>query len=305
MLPAEIGNPNNNATFRSDCPAGTYPDRCSPIEDRVPYGNFIRNTYANANILQSTYHALTLKAEQRFSRGLQVLASFTYGRSIDQFSEIQNVAGAISSIAQYSHRFNLERGLANYDQTRRLALSWLYELPIGKGKPLLNHGGVANLVLGGWQANGILMLADGTPYTIGCFCGDRSQTGNIFNTQRMNTTGNPQPGDFHRTYERQFDTSVFVTPALGTLGTGGRNTLRSTGQRAMDLSIFKNFRIREGSELQFRSEFFNLPSSHFYSPRFPSTVPTSTNFGSLLPPGGDHGNLFNPRIIQFGLRLVF
>ncbi len=305
FLPPTPGNPNNSATFRSDCPAGTYPASCSPIQDRVPYGNFSRTTFALANMLQSVYHAMTFKAEQRFRGGIQVLGSFTWGRSIDQFSEIQNVGGALSSIAQYSHRFDMERGPSNFDQTRRLVLSWLWELPFGRGKPMLNHGGILNTIVGGWQVNGIAMLADGTPYTIGCFCGDRSQTGNIFNTEREDVTGNPLPNGFNRTYEKQFDTSVFATPALGTLGNLGRNTLRSTGQRALDMSFFKNFSLRERANLQFRSEFFNLPSSHFYSPLFPSTVPTSTNFGSLLPPGGDHGNLFNPRIIQFGLRLVF
>jgi hypothetical protein len=305
FLPSSPGNPNNSATYRSTCPAGTYPSTCSPVEDRVPYGNFAGNAFANANILQSHYNAMTLKAEQRFKGGVQVLASFTWSRSIDQFSEIQNVAGAVSSIAQYSHNFNLERGVSNFDQTRRTVLSWLWELPFGKGQAMLNRGGFTNSVLGGWQVNGIVMLADGTPFTVGCACGDRSQTGNIFNTERMNVTGNPLPSGFNRTYEREFDTSVFATPALGTLGNSGRNILRSTGQRALDMSFFKNFSLWEKSTLQFRAEIFNLPSSHFYSPLFPVTTPTATNFGSLIPVGGDHGNLFNPRIIQFGLKLLF
>src|SRR5579884_1097426 len=305
FLPPSPGNPNNSFTYRSNCPAGTYLSTCSPVEARVPYSNFASNAFANANILQSHYNALTLKAEQRFKQGIQVLASFTWSRSIDQFSEIQNVAGAVSSIAQYSHNFNLERGVSNFDQTRRVVLSWLWELPFGKGKSLLNHGGVVNALLGGWQINGIAMLADGTPFTVGCFCGDRSQTGNIFNTERMNITGNPLPSGFKRTYTHEFDTSVFVTPQLGTLGTGGRNILRSTGQRALDMSFFKDFPIRERASLQFRTEVFNLSSSHFYSPIFPVAVPTATNFGSIIPVGGDDGSLFNPRIIQFALKLLF
>jgi hypothetical protein len=63
---------------------------------------------------------------------------------------------------------------------------------------------------------------------------------------------------------------------------------------------------RSVSELPLNGrENFNLPSSHFYSPLFPVATPTATNFGSLTPVGGDHGNLFNPRIIQFGLKLLF
>jgi hypothetical protein len=305
VLPPEVGNPNHSATFKSQCPPGTYPDRCSPIQDRVPYKNFIRNTFANANILQSVHHALTAKVDKRFSNGLQGLVSFTWGRTIDQFSEIQNVGGAVSSIAQYAHRFDLERGPANFDQTRRLVMSWVYELPFGRGKPWMNRGGFLDRVLGGWQANGIATLADGTPFTVGCFCGDRSQTGNIFDTHRMNVTGNPLPKGFQRTLTRQFDTSVFVAPPLGVLGNAGRNILRSTGQRALDFSLFKNNRIGERVNLQFRAEFFNLFASNYYTPVFPVNNAQAPNFGSLLPIGGDEGNLYKARVVQLALRMTF
>jgi hypothetical protein len=316
VLPPETGNPNHGVTFRSDCPPGTYPDRCSPIQDRVRYRNFLRNAFANANILQSVYHAMTVKVDKRFSDGLSVLGSFTWSRAIDQFSEIQAVGGSVSSIAPYAHNMSLERGPSNFDQTRRLVISWVYELPVGRGKKFLNRGGIANHVFGGWQANGIVTVADGTPFTVGCFCGDRSQTGNIFNTQRPNVNGNPLPPGFRKSFEENitqwFDTSVFSLPTLGTLGTAGRNILRSTGQRATDFSAFKKFSIREGMELQFRSEFFNLFSSKFYFPLFPNNNFSDFNFGSFIakprpgqPPTQDAGIFFNPRVIQFALRLTF
>ncbi|MCC6589531.1 MAG: carboxypeptidase regulatory-like domain-containing protein [Bryobacterales bacterium] len=305
-LPTETGNANNSATFRSDCPAGTYPTRCSPIQDRVPYLNFARNSATNANILQAVYHAMTAKVEHRFSNGLQMLASFTYGKAIDQFSEIQNVGGAISSIAQYGRRFDLERALANYDQRRRLVMNWVYELPIGRGKALF--GGLnrpLDAVFGGWQVAGIVMLADGTPLTVGCFCGDRAQIGNTFNVHRMDQVKDPIPDSFEPTLTRQFDTTAFVTPALGMLGTSGRNTVLSTGQRAGDASASKSFRITESVKVQFRAEFYNLLASYRYSPRFPNNNATAPNFGSLLPVNGDKGDIFSPRVIQLGLRLAF
>jgi len=79
-----------------------------------------------------------LTADKRFSHGLQLLASFTWSRAIDQASEIQDVSGG-SSPAQYAHRLDLERGVASFDQTRRFHASWLYELPFGKGQPWLNR----------------------------------------------------------------------------------------------------------------------------------------------------------------------
>ncbi len=255
---------------------------------------------------------MTVKLDKRFSAGLSALVSFTWGRAIDQFSEIQAYSGSVSSLAQYAQRMDLERGPAGFDQTRRFVTSWNYELPFGRGKALLNRGGLTNRLLGGWQANGIVTLSDGTPFTVGCFCGDRGQTGNSA-TMRPNLNANPLRSGFHQTLTQWFDTSSFSLPPLGTLGTAGRNILRSTGQRAADFSMFKNNRINEHLNLQFRAEFFNLLSSKFYFPLFPSNNFSSSDFGSFisksLNPAGqpvqDTGVLFNPRTVQFGLRLIF
>jgi len=312
FLPPQVGNPNNSVQFRSQCPPGAYPTNCSPFQERVPYTNFSWSAFANANILQSVYHAMTVKLDKRFSAGLSALVSFTWGRAIDQFSEIQAYSGSVSSLAQYAQRMDLERGPAGFDQTRRFVTSWNYELPFGRGKALLNRGGLTNRLLGGWQANGIVTLSDGTPFTVGCFCGDRGQTGNS-GTMRPNLNANPLRSGFHQTLTQWFDTSSFSLPSLGTLGTAGRNVLRSTGQRAADFSVFKNNRINEHLNLQFRAEFFNLLSSKFYFPLFPNNNFSSSDFGSFisksLNPAGqpvqDTGVLFNPRTVQFGLRLIF
>ena len=165
--------------------------------------------------------------------------------------------------------------------------------------------------MGGWQANGIVTLTDGFPFTVGCFCGDRAEIGNTFNVERPNLTGNPLPSGFNQNLggpgtKGWFDTSVFSLPPLGTLGTAGRNILRSTAQRATDFSVFKNNRITERVNLQFRAEFFNLLSSEFYFPRTPNNNFSSSDFGSFISkslttdgrPVQDTGVLFSPRIIQ-------
>ncbi len=184
-------------------------------------------------------------------------------------------------------------------------LAVTYQLPFGKGKGLLNQSRALDLLVGGWQANTIVTLADGLPFTVGCFCGDRAQIGNDRDVHRMNVVGEPMPGGFEQTIFRQFNTAAYQTPALGTLGTSGRNTLRAPGQRAVDLSMFKSFRIREQMNLQFRAEAYNLLASDYYVVIYPQLNATQTNFGSLVPVGGDKGNLFNPRIFQLALRLTF
>lgn len=305
ILPPTAGNPNNSVRFASQCPPGTYPTSCSPIQDRVPFGNFAPqlNTYVNDN--NNIYHAMTMKLENRFRGGVQLLTAFTWSRTIDAVSEIQTQGGTPRTYPQYNYRRDLERGVSNYDQTRRFVTSVLYELPFGRGQKFLNQGGVVNAVLGGWQANTILTLADGLPYTIGCFCGDRAQVGNDRDVHRMNVLRNPTPDGFEKTIFRQFDTTAFQLPALGTLGSTGRNTMRSPGQRAVDLSVFKNFRIQERFSLQFRAEAYNLMASDYYVVIYPQLNASAQNFGSLVPVGGDKGNLFNPRVYQAALRLVF
>jgi hypothetical protein len=160
-------------------------------------------------------------------------------------------------------------------------------------------------VLGGWQSNLILTLASGLAYTISCNCGDRAQTGNDRDVERMNLVGNPLPNGFVPTIFKQFDTAAYAVPALGTLGTVGRNTLRGPGQKSVDLSIFKTFRFHERFGAQFRAEAFNLMASPYYANIYPGINGSATNFGSLVPVGGDIGNIFNPRLYQMALRLMF
>ncbi len=305
ILPPTTGNPNNSNQFASQCPPGTYPASCSPLQSRVPYSNFIPQlaTYIDDNA--STYHALTSKLEQRFSSGLQLLTAFTYSKTMDSVSEIQTQGGDVKNVPQYAYAKNLEHAVAAYDQTLRFITSALYEVPFGKGKHWLNTGGVVNALLGGWQANSILTFASGLPYTISCECGDRSQTGNDKNVERENLVGNPFPSGFQKTIYQQFNTAAFATPALGTLGTVGRNTMRGPGQRAVDLSLFKNFQYKERFRAQFRAEAFNLMASPYYTNIYPGFNASGTDFGSLVPAGGDKGNLFNPRIYQMALRFMF
>jgi len=305
FLPPVAGNPNNSVSFVSQCPAGTFPSTCSPIQARAPYYNFAANGTALANIAHSIYHAMTLKVDKRFTKGFQALGSFTWGKAIDESSELGGGISGDTDRAQYGQNLAAERGLANFSQKLRLIANFTYELPLGKGQPHLNQGKILSWVVGGWQINGIVTLVTGSPVTALCGCGDRSQTGETRGTERLNAVANPFPSGFQRTLTEYFDTQSFTEPALGTLGTGGRDTVFSTPQHATDFSLFKKGRITERVSMQLRAEAFNLFSSHYYTPIFPANSFTATNFGSLLPPGGDSGNLWNPRIYQLALKFIF
>ena len=80
--------------------------------------------------------------------------------------------------------------------------------------------------------------------------------------------------------------------------------MRGPGQRAVDLAMFKNFQYKERFHAQFRAEAFNLMASPYYTNIYPGFNAAGTDFGSLVPAGGDMGNLFNPRIYQLALRFM-
>ncbi len=303
--PPTTGNPNNGLLYQSQCPAGTFPASCSPVQSRVPYANFNANSSTVAGLFQSKYNAMTAKVDKRFSTGLQFTSLFTWSRSLDDDSEISTLGSVGTNFAQNAYNLRNDWGPSAFDQTLRFVSSFVYELPFGEGKRLLNRHGFVNRIVGGWQANGIYTLASGQPFTVLCNCGDRAQIGNTYNSERANLNGNPLPSGFDQTYTHWFDTTAFSTPILGTQGTEGRDILRTTHQNSMDFSLFKNNIIREKMNLQLRAEFFNLFSNHFYTPVAPTANLQATNFGSLLPVGADAGYLFNPRIYQFALRLVF
>ena len=305
FLPPVAGNANNSVSFTSQCPSGSFPSTCSPIQSRVPYSNFAAAATALANIAQSTYHAMTVKVDKRFTGGLQGLGAFTWGKAIDQSSELGGGITGDEERAQYSHNLSAERGLANFNQEFRFVGSFVYDLPFGRGRRYVNHGGILSWIAGGWQANGIITLVSGSPATVLCGCGDRSQTGETRGTERLNAVASPYASGFQQSLTGYFDVHSFSEPSLGTLGNGGRDTVFSTPQHAVDFSLFKNNRVTERLNVQFRAEAFNLFSSHYYTPVFPQNAFTATNFGSLLPPGGDSGNLWNPRIYQLALKVLF
>jgi len=158
-----------------------------------------------------------------------------------------------------------------------------------------NWGKPAEKVLGGWELAGILSALSGGPL------GVTSAVNNTFSQgggQRPNWTGvspkldDPVPG-------RWFDTTQFAAPSAYRFGNAPRtfNGSRTDGTGQLDLMISKNTRFSERFNLQFRTEFFNLTNSARFAP--PNVVFGNPQFGVVSAQGN------NPRIIQFGLKLVY
>jgi hypothetical protein len=207
----------------------------------------------------SIYHSLQTTFERRFSHGLTFLGSWTWSHSID------NTSGTGSEGIQNNYDLHFNRGNSTFDLRHNVTLSWTYELPFGKGKPVLAGAGRATqFVLGNWQLNGIVALQTGSPFTLTML------------TNNLNTgTGSQWPDRIgsgqldNRTVDRWFDASAFAAPALYAYGNAGRNILYGPGTHQFDLSVFKTFPLgKEASrKLQFRAEAFNaLNTPQFNNP---------------------------------------
>lgn len=242
-----------------------------------PYPQFLNLTSNLTSLGSSTYHALEMKVNKRLSRGFSILGAFTAGKILTDTSPF--LTGFLDANPGFQDVYNrrLDRAIATQDISRRLAISYVWELPWG------------------WQLNGITTFQSGQPLVLGNAIATTSGATRPHN----NGASARKTGPVDQRLNQYFDTSVFRAPGPFEFGTTGRTLpdVRSDGTRNFDISLFKNFKIRERYQMQFRTEFFNI----FNTPRFdaPNGTFGNVNFGVV----GAQDN--NPRDIQLALRFSF
>ena len=253
------------------------------------FGNVLTLTPMWGN---SSYHALNLKLEKRFSAGLNLLANYTWSKFIDDVGDgFQN--GNIPSGAQDFYNRRAEKSLSGNDVRHRWVASSVYELPWGRKRRWLNRGFSATL-LGGWNLGSILTLQAGSP--VGATT--QNNTLNAFSpgAQRANILGPADLPNGKRTVERWFDTSAFALPAPFTFGNSARAATTGPGIINFDLSLIKNFSFSERFNLQFRLESFNIANRANFEE--PGTALGAPNFGVIT-------SAKSARTNQLGLKLTF
>jgi hypothetical protein len=277
----------------------TAPPGPGNINARRPFPIF-NGTFQVTNApSHSSYDALQVRLQRRFSSGLTLLSSFSYGKSIDNGSAIRQQG---NDLQQPSDDYNLRsvRGLSSFDFRRRLTNSILYELPFGKGKPLLGTaGGVWNTIVGGWQAGTMLTFQDGFPFTPTC---GSSAVQNGGDTCLPDATGiNPNLPRDQQDPRHFFNTAAFVDRLPGGVqyryGNAGRGTIIGPGIIDWDFSLTKNFRLAERKSIEFRTEFFNIPNHPIFG--FPGASPGTSTYGVISSTAVDS------RQLQFGLKFLF
>lgn len=238
----------------------------------------------------STYQAFQLSVEKRYSHGLHLLLGYTWSHAIDT---VGTDFGGGYGTPQDPRNRRAERGNASFDIRHRTTLSYTYELPWGKGRMWLNRGGVVNFLLGGWQTNGIITIQTGLPFTPVL----NSNTLNTGTASRPDRIGNGNLPSSERSLQRWFDVNAFTQHQPGQYGNAGRNILYGPGRTNFDVSLFKDFPVREGMKFQFRSEAFNVMNH----PQFglPNASIGNRQAGIISSTVG------NPRQLQLALRFLF
>ncbi len=231
----------------------------------------------------SIYHSLQVKAEERLSARLTVLASFVWSKSIDDADSV--VVGLFDSVgAQDERNLHLQRGLSFANVGRRIAASAVYNLPGGRRLGPL---------LGNWQLSAVITLQDGTPLNPSYFFSDFANTGtpNRPNVAPGQSIAIPRG---ERTIEKFFNTAAFADPAPYTFGNAGRDIIPGPGNNIFDLALQKRFPIREHGAIVFRVEYFNT----FNHPNWGIPLP----FKDFGPAFGQVATTGDPRRGQFALR---
>jgi hypothetical protein len=268
-----------------------------------PYPQFTGLSGNDPPWANSTYHALQVRVEKRFSNGLQLLGTYVFSKSIDDSSVACGCTtwlGGATSLQDPNRRY-LERSVSQFDIPHVFQFSYVYQFPLGRGKRFGGHmNPVLDAVVGGWQTNGIWRFDNGMPLSLTV---SNSRPLPTYGAQRpnlLNTLGRNNGQDWLNQYFA--NPQDVVTPPPFTVGNAPReiSTVRAPGTSTSALSLFKIFALdalREGSRIEFRAEAFNALNHPQFAP--PNLVAGSGAFGKVTAQAN------SPRQMQLALKLYF
>ena len=203
----------------------------------------------------SIYHGLTLRLDKQFAQGLAFTMSFTGAKLIDNSASPVTYLGPTSGTRADQYNPQLERSVSPQDVSEQLVMSFLYEMPFGRGKPLLGDiGRFANAFIGGWQTSGIINYSTGTPIVLGSVDNGTTPESIFTFSQRPAWDGKNSNLSSH-TRNEWFNTAVFSKPAPFTIGNAPRSlpNVRNPSYNDLDWSFTKNTRF--GSSERFNAQF--------------------------------------------------
>ncbi|MGA2576287.1 MAG: carboxypeptidase regulatory-like domain-containing protein [Bryobacteraceae bacterium] len=257
----------------------------------------------------SDYNAAQVVVNHRAGKGLSFLVSYAFQKTISLTDS--NLYGYTNGSQDVYNR-RLERSVAGFDHPQQLKVTWIYELPFGRGRRFLNRGGVVNQILGGWTATGIQAYQSGDPLSIDAGIGTGTYLFNVLGDVRANViSGVPlkvPSGAFDYaggTGQAYLNPAAFAPPPTTpdgvalTLGNSPREfgNLRGPWQPMENLGFFKRFPFREGMFLEARCDLINAFNRAGRAD--PDTTLSDPTFGRILDVAD------SPREVQVALRFTF
>jgi Carboxypeptidase regulatory-like domain len=229
----------------------------------------------------SIFNGLTLRAEQRLSRGLAFSGSYSVSKALDDASD-PGATTYESNLPQDVRNMAAERAPASFDHRHRVIGSLTWALPQAGGALGSN-----------WRVNAIVNVQAGAPFTVNLGT-DRANIGSG-PAQRPDVTGDPNRGGAG-TAAQWFNTDAFSLPAPFTFGNSGRNTVLAPGYADVDLGVQKEIVLSDGARLELRWEVFNVFNRVNFD--LPNRIFGTGNFGRVF-------SAQPARQMQFGIKVLF
>ena len=241
--------------------------------------------------LSSNYNSLQTSVNRSFSKGLMLKGAYTYSHAIDYTDD----DGWASVGWNLPSQFQRNRATAGFNRSQVFQLGWVYDLPFGKDKALLTTG-FASKVLGGWEFSGIESCYTGTPFTVTASNSSLNDGGTNTQTANQLMTNVPFVGAVGSN-AYYYNPAAFAPVSTQNFGNAGRNILTNPGVWNTDMSIVRNFAIAEKKQIQFRTEFYNLPNTSHFS----NVGDSNVNDAAFMRITSSYGE----RNVRFALRFQF
>ena len=317
ICPASPCPANYPATFpaglaNTPVPAGTF-----FVPTNVKANPAIANTWTWFSRGDSSYHALQVDLNHRFSSGFLLRGVYTFAKALDDGDSLNaTTSGGGPALASNPFDLRADKGLATYDVRHIAAINATYALPFGRGQKFASGlSGFAGALVSGWGVNSIITAQGGFPFSPQLSY-NPSNNGDTRNPVRPFANPNFSGPVILGTPDKWFDPNAFLAPLPpftltsstttggngGFYGNLGRNTLRGPGLATWDFSTLKNTRLSERMNLQFRAEIFNLLNrANFNMPNEVAFTPS----GVSPTAGVITSTTTTSRQVQFGLKLLW
>jgi hypothetical protein len=298
LLTSNISSPAARAAGIPSPYAGFNGTVAQALRPFPQYQAVNRQNSANGS---STYNALQVRLEKRYTNGLQARIAYTWSKFINNGAE-GGLAGIQPGIPQSV--FIREKSLSVDNIPQSLIISYSYELPFGRGKRFLNNPGVTNWILGGWNLSAIHRYDSGRPLSITM---NNIYGGILFNPAMrpdrvagVSGYANRDNSNFDITKDRYLSTAGFANPPDGRLGNESKvdSVIRGWANYNEDFSVFKGLPIREWLNGRLGANFANIFNRHVW-------CDANTNFSDGANFGLVSGQCNYPRRIEGYIRFQF